>query len=265
MRSFFSRLPKVLGVGGLAFSCFVASGQAAPTEGEADALAQEITALDAMFPAFTATTWIEKEIPLRAFVYGDSKGIVHLLIDDAGKLREKWRSFPLEGAAREVFAADLDRDGQIEIVAYTTKARVYVWETDSFKVIWESVSEKFTTIQSALVADIDQDNPLEIILCADNKLVIYDGEAFSRDKEGRDTIDPAVMLLADVDGDLSDEIVTNDGYVIDATSLSIEWATDGFGFPMTLFDIDNDGVFEIVGEAGSSLRIWDAEDRREIW
>jgi hypothetical protein len=78
-------------------------------------------------------------------------------------------------------------------------------------------------------------------------------------------VEPAEMLVADVDGDLTDEIILNDGYVIDTNTLNIEWATEAFGYPMALFDLDNDGVLEVVGEVGGALKFWDIEDRREIW
>lgn len=248
----------------IAASVFPGAVRAQADEEDA-ALAEEIVALDSLFPAFNEIPWKEKDLEMRAFLYGDTKGVVHFIVFDAGKLREKWRSFPLEGQVKEVYGRDLDLDGKPEIIATTTKARVYVWETTTYKVLWESVQEKFTVIQAMTIADVDRDPQLELVICADNKIAYYDGDTFFREKEGRDPVDPAVMLVADVDGDLVDEIVTNDGYVLDTATLNIEWANDGFGYPLSLFDIDNDGVFEILGEIGGSLVVWDAEDQREIW
>jgi hypothetical protein len=200
-----------------------------------------------------------------AFLYGDTKGIIHHYVSDGGRLREKWKSFPLEGTVKEIVGADLGGDGRPEIIAFTTGARVYVWDVEKYELLWESVEEKFENIQAMAVADVDSDPALEIILCADNKIVYFDGVEFFREKEGRDFVEPAAMLVADVDGDLEDEIVTNDGYVIDTNTLNIEWATEAFGYPMSLFDLDNDGVLEVVGEVGGALKFWDIEDRREIW
>jgi hypothetical protein len=229
------------------------------------ALAEEIVALDSMFTAFVAFPWTEKDKTLRGFLYGDTKGIVHLSIADDGRLREKWRSFPLEGQVKEVFGADLDKDGRMEIIAYTTKARIYVWETVNFKLLWESVQERFKAIQAMVVADVDSDSPLELVVCADNRILYYDGVEFFLEKAGRDALAPSYMLVANVDGDPETEIVTNDGYVMDANTLNIEWATEGFGYPINLFDIDNDGIFEVIGELGGSIVIIDVEERREIW
>jgi len=262
IRSSWSGLVALVAV--LALSAAVPCAVRAQEE-EETAIAEEILALDATYPAFASFPWTEKDKRMEGLLYGDTKGVVHFLIFDTGKLREKWRSFPLEGQVKEVFGQDLNNDGSPEIIAYTTAARIYVWDTKTFKVIWESVQEKFKAIQAMTIADVDGDPQLEIVLCADNKLLYYDGVQFFREKEGRDPIDPAMLLVADVDGDLSNEIVSNDGYVFDTNTLTIEWATDGFGNPMSLFDIDNDGIFELIGEVSGSITVWDAEERREIW
>jgi hypothetical protein len=164
-----------------------------------------------------------------------------------------------------VFAEDLDRDGRPEIVTYTSAARIYVWETEKFSLLWESVEENFEAIQAMAISDVDRDPALEMIVCADNLIYYFDGVEFFREKVGRDFVDPRRMLVADVDGDLTDEIVTSDGYVLDTNSLSIEWANEGFGFPMQLFDINGDGILEVVGEKGGVLQLWSIKDRREIW
>jgi hypothetical protein len=220
--------------------------------------------LAAVFTAFTPFPWVEEEDEA-AFLYGDTKGIVHLIVSDGSRQHEEWRSFPLEGTIKNVFGEDLDRDGVAEIIAQTAAARVYVWETREYELLWESVEEDFEAIQAMAIADVDRDNPLEMVLVADNKVVYVDGVEFFREKEGRDFVEPSYLLIADVDGDLTDEIILNDGYVIDTATLNIEWATDGFGYPMSLFDLDNDGILEVVGEVGGALTFWDIEDRREIW
>jgi hypothetical protein len=34
---------------------------------------------------------------------------------------------------------------------------------------------------------------------------------------------------------------------------------------MQLFDINGDGILEVVGEKGGVLQLWSIKDRREIW
>jgi len=227
-------------------------------------LQAEIDVLAGMFPAYSFIAPVDKDVET-SFVYGDTRGIVHHYVAEKGRLREKWKSFPLEGTVKKIEGADLNGDGRPEIVAATTGSRIYVWDTEKYELLWESVEEPFEAIQAMVVADIDRDPQLEIIVCADNKIVYFDGVEFFREKEGRDFLDPSEMLVADVDGDLTQEIVTSDGYVIDTNTLDIEWASEAFGTPMSLFDLDNDGVLEVVGETGGALKFWDLEDRREIW
>jgi hypothetical protein len=253
----------------LAASLLVAGTGEAPAQGDAGddlaALRSEIDVLDGMFPAFAYFPWTEEEGEGAAFLYGDTKGVVHHYVSDDGRLREKWKSFPLEGTVRKLLGEDLDGDGEPEIIAYTSGARIYVWDIEKYERLWESVEQKFEAIQAMVVDDVDRDPAQEIIVCADNKIVYYDGVEFFREKEGRDFVDPAEMLVADVDGDLTLEIVTNDGYVLDTNTLTIEWATEAFGHPISLFDLDNDGVLDVVGEVSGALKFWDIEERREIW
>jgi len=239
---------------------------AAQTEEDTFALLTEIDALAAMFQTYTQYPWLE-EGEDASFVYGDAKGIVHHYVSERGRLREKWKSFPLEGLAKEVFAEDLDGDGRPEIIAYTRNSRIYIWGTEKYELLWESVeiSERIQVIQAMVVADADRDPQLELVVCADNKIQYIDGVDYYIEKAGRDFVEPTMMLVADVDNDLEAEIITSDGYVIDTNTLNIEWANDGFGYPITLFDLDNDGVLEVVGESQGALTFWDVEDRREIW
>jgi hypothetical protein len=227
-------------------------------------LETQVKAMAAKYPSFVPFPRADKK-PGIAFLYADTKRIVHLYESETGELSEKWKSFPLEGTVKGLFAEDLDRNGRPEIIAYTTSARVYVWGTEKFELLWESIEEKFESISAMTIADVDRDPSLEILLVADSKLVYYDGAEFFREKEGRDFVEPSQILVADVDGDQVVEIITNDGYVLDSATLNIEWATDGFGYPISLFDLDDDGNLDVVGETGGSLTFWSVADRREIW
>jgi hypothetical protein len=244
----------------------VASG-ASPAPGQvkdeaAAALDAKIAVLAAAFPA--AAPLPMKESDETSFLYGDTHGVVHHVVWEGERLHDKWQSFALDGPVKGVFGADLDGNGSPEIVAYTTTARIYVWDSEKYELKWESVEERFEGIQAMTIADVDGDAPKELVVCANNKIAYYDGVEFFREREGRDFIDPTAILVADVNRDLTPEIVTSDGYVIDSATLNIEWASDGFGSSIALFDLDADGSPELVGEVGGSLAFWDLEDRREI-
>jgi hypothetical protein len=145
----------------------LAAGEAGAQDEDLLALQGEIDVLDGMFPALAWFPWTVEDDET-AFLYGDTKGIIHHYVSDGGRLREKWKSFPLEGTAKEIVGADLGGDGRPEIIAFTTGARVYVWDVEKYELLWESVEEKFENIQAMAVADVDSDPALEIILCADN-------------------------------------------------------------------------------------------------
>lgn len=257
----------ILGCALLPLAAAVPSARA-QTDEEVAALLGEIDGLAAMFKAYAPCPWLDTEEGEEAsFVYGDTKGIVHHYVSERGRLREKWKSFPLEGIVKDVFVEDLDGNGSPEIIAYTRSSRIYIWDTVKYELLWESVeiSERIEMIQAMVVADVDRDAQLELVVCADNKIQYIDGVDYYIEKVGRDFVEPSVLLVADVDNDLEKEIITNDGYVLDTNTLNIEWANDGFGYPMSLFDLDNDGVLEIVGESQGALTFWDVEERREIW
>lgn len=67
-----------------------------------------------------------------------------------------------------------------------------------------------------------------------------------------------------MDGDGSEEIVLNDGFVFDARFRDLEWQSpEGFGERLGVLDIDNDGIPEVIGEFGGRyLRIFDVDLRR---
>lgn len=235
------------------------------TAGDVPNLVSEIKVLEEMFPAMALCHW-SRNPDETAFVYGDPYGLIRHIVTVDGELHENWRSFPL-GTIREVLTADLDNDGHQEIVTYTADSRMYVWTMKDYELVFDSsvIGEEFGVIQALTIADVDADDAKELILCADNRIVYYDGVEFFREREGRERIEATYMLVGDVDGDGSDELVTNDGHVIDTTTLIIEWSAESFGYPIRLFDIDNDGVLEVVGERQGMVTFWDIAEQREMW
>lgn len=234
-----------------------------------DDLVLNVEILQAVYPAFALCHWQADPEELE-FIYGDTDGIVHHMTTRDNALHENWRSHPLEGTIRELFVADLDADGTNEFIAYTAEPNIYVWERGSYDLLWEAraTDEDFGLIQAMTIANVDADEMLELVLAVDKRIVYYDGVEFFREQEGRDDVDPSEILVADVDADGENEIVTNDGYVIDVRTLVIEWSatsSGGFGYPMRLFDIDNDGIPEVVGETRGALTFWDVDEQREIW
>lgn len=198
-------------------------------------------------------------------MFASTQGTIHHVRSDSTGLREDWRSFPI-GPVTRLFVEDLAQDGRPEIVALSAESIVYVWDSATHDLVWESRRELLGVVTTMTIANADGDDPLELVLAAGNRIVVYDGREFAREREGRDRIAPNAILVGDVDGDGRDEVVTNDGFVFDARTLTIEWTDDrGFGYPMSLFDLNGDGRPEVVGEVGGVLRFWDLRSRRELW
>jgi hypothetical protein len=67
-----------------------------------------------------------------------------------------------------------------------------------------------------------------------------------------------------VDGDQTPEIVLNSGVVLGAVFRDVKWEyPEGFGTEMDLFDIDGDGILEIVAQGPDGLiRVFDAEQHQ---
>ena len=62
------------------------------------------------------------------------------------------------------------------------------------------------------------------------------------------------------------EIVLNTGRVLDALTADAEWETSAFGAQISLFDIDGDGIDEVIGYGSpgqDQIRIFDVDERQE--
>jgi hypothetical protein len=81
------------------------------------------------------------------------------------------------------------------------------------------------------------------------------------------SFDAVEIVVGNVDKDSQMEIILNSGIIIDSRFFNVELAWDKpFGDRIMLFDINNDGIQEIIGEfADYSLRIYDVYARREVW
>lgn len=227
----------------------------------------EMEVIGGMFDSFTISSW-DPDTDRLEFFYGDRKNTLHHMVFQKGEFKRLWRSPPLGGTIQTIEIADLDANGDQELVTYTAKNEAQIWDYEvRYKIRWESQREaNFTTIQSLTVADVDSDPAMELIFCADNKIWYIDGAALIVEREGRDEVNAARILVGNVDGDPDDELITSDGFIIGTRSLNIEWAApEPFGDPMYLYDFDGDGAFELIGQQFGAIKAWNIRERREIW
>ena len=200
------------------------------------------------------------------FVLGDAHGFLHVYEQHGDAFQEIWVSEFLESAVGGVFVLDVDGDELAEIIVYTASGSLHFLDVSDYRTLWSNPPDEYESLSAVAIHNIDDDDQQELLLCADGRLVVYDGrdrfEEWRSDQTELATVD---IVVADVDGDGSDEIVLNDGFVFDAGFLDLEWQSPvAFGLRITTLDIDNDAIPEVIGEmTGNRLRIFDIDLRLE--
>jgi hypothetical protein len=233
----------------------------------------------------------------RRIIFGDRQGQVHAVRLKKGKFQEEWAGQPLRSAIAEVFVKDIDGDGKLEIVAYSEFGDIALYRADTYKLIWASTDDEYSTISSMIVQNIDNDPQYELVFCAEprtdvtnyrssgggsqeeverqrereiSRLFVFDCRNLFVEWESQPGVYGQSILVGDLDDDGIQEIVLNTGFVLDAEYRRIEWQyPDGFGQKIGFADVDGDGIPEIVGEYHSPtrprrfLRFFDVDQQTE--
>ena len=215
---------------------------------------------------FDTMLYLETLDETKRIVYGDANGRVHVLEDENGQFEEIWLSEYLEGAICGLYLNDINNDGLNEIIVFTEQGRIHYIDEKDYRVIWSNPPGEYDHFNGHIISNIDEDIQPEIIVCADGHLIIYDGrDQYEQWRSEQDNLAAKSILVDDVDGDGSREIVLSDGYVFDARFFDLEWQSpEPFGDIMGLIDLDGDGIAELIGEfQGRYIRIFDVDLRRE--
>ena len=200
-------------------------------------------------------------------VYGDDRGYLHFLEKKGdGRFSEKWKTLSLGGVIGGVFSEDLDLDGDPEVLAYSSNGKVVIIDPISSETIWSN--DQFGNITAMALGNVDDDPQPEIVFCDGSDVYIYDARTrFEEWKSREDFGDVVSILISDLDGDGQMEIAFNTGYVLDSRFYDIEWKSAvPFGEELEAFDIDGDGVEDLIGEFhGRFLKVFDVRLRSEKW
>jgi len=204
-------------------------------------------------------------VPHSYIAFGDVRGYVNVCRKKGSGFVHAWSTFSLGSPVKEILADDIDADGTVELMVITSEGRLFVFDTGNHQLVWENHANDFVQVSTLLVDQLYKDPPKELILFADSRLMILGGEKMLREYQSADTFDPTeYMVIGDVDNDGEKEVVLDSGFVVNARTLNIEWQTDYFGSKLALFDLDGDGVDELISEStGGGLRVYDLDIRQE--
>jgi hypothetical protein len=203
-------------------------------------------------------------VPHDYVAFGDARGYMHVLRKKGAGFVHAWSTFYLGSPVKEILADDIEANGVTELVVVTSAGKMFIFDTNTHQRLWENTGNDFQDVSTLVIDQLDRDVAKELILCADSRLLVMDGEKLLREYQSADTFNAEYMVIGDVDNDGEKEIVLDSGFVVNAKSLYIEWQTDYFGTRLALFDFDGDGIDELMSEsAGGGLRVYDLDIRQE--
>ena len=209
-------------------------------------------------------TFKADSIPQDYVAIGSARGYVYVLKKTPFAYADSWNTFNLGAPIKKILADDIDADGVAEILVLTTAGKMYIFDTATHQRVWESSSNDFDNASEFVVDQLDPDVEKEIVLCADSQIIILDGETLLREYQSADQYSAEYMVIGDVDNDDEKEIVLDSGFVINGRTLNMEWQTDFFGTRLSLVDVDDDRVPELISESnGGAIRVYDLDIRQE--
>jgi hypothetical protein len=201
------------------------------------------------------------------FAIAERFGTVQVSKMDGQGVRKVWKSIQLSGIPDEVITADLDGDSlEDSIICRTSNGKVYVWSMDGYTLLWESLPSEYQVVSCFTTANMDEDQANEIVMVADNRIVYVDGVNFTKSFTSINEYSATQVRCGDVDGDNRVEVVLNTGQVVDSVSGDIEWDDEPFFGKIELFDINGDGIPEILTEnpGNGPMKVYDAGHRFEV-
>ena len=200
-------------------------------------------------------------------IYADVYGKVYLKRATGRGWKREFEITNLGGKVKKFFILDVEEDGVLELVIATMNGRILIYRLDDYTNTWENIEDGFTSIEAMDVQNVDDDPQVEFVVLAMGRVMIIDSLDKSRQWISERQFTATELIVADVDRDDQKEIILNTGIVIDSKFyvIDLEWDKP-FGERISTFDINNDGIAEIIGEFPDySLRIFDVHAQREVW
>ena len=200
-------------------------------------------------------------------IYADVYGKIYLKRATNRGWKREFEITNLGAKVKKYDILDIEQDGILELIIATMDGRILIYRLDDYTNTWENIEDNFTSIEAFGLADVDRDPQVEFIVLANGTLYIIDSIDKSRQWISERKFQATELIVANVDKDEQKEIILNTGIVLDSKFyvIDLEWDKP-FGERISTFDINNDGVPEVIGEFSDySLRIFDVYSQREVW
>ena len=191
----------------------------------------------------------------------DADGSPEVLVDElvlsgsSGALKLSL-SIPSEMIGRMTVAADIDLDGQQEIIAGNT------CYSSTGAVEWQSPLVG-TYGHWAAILNADEDDYAEVIMVGEGELILHEHDGTQTYRVPAGTTQPGPPCVADFDGDEQAEIAWASSsrfnvYELDGTVLWTQSIVDASGLAGCAgYDVDGDGAYEVIYADERQLYIFD--------
>lgn len=203
----------------------------------------------------------------------DNTGEDYIIVYDPETFEKEWQSIAVESSFSDVEVADVDDDGQKEVVtltsahpSYNGRGIVSVYDLATHRLEWQCDEDMFPNVtngmKDALICDYDNDNSTELIISSgyDNGLLyILNGSTHEIEQEHSFYPDISFILdldYQDMDQDGNMELVVLDHsnvYYVNPATFAIEWTSPDLAWnpnwgniQMDIGNIDSDDDKEIV-------------------
>ena len=178
----------------------------------------------------------------------------------------KWQSKWYNYLISKIAVFDIDGDGNYAIFVCQTNGLIEIYDGRTLAKI-DSFTTAASPLRQILWADADNDSISELVVCDDNKLLMY--HPTTHVLEHQIPYGASDFEVGNVDSDPANEIIMANGYVLhfNGVTTTVEWNyDDDFGYLVEIADVDDDGMQEIIAaELWYYITAFDADITSPKW